>query len=569
MRIAPAALVALLLTACAQPVAPRATRELVQAYLWPRSLAEFDDARASLAAEPSLDDLSLEEMSRVEGWMREGRPVDRYPETGGTSPVRAFEAPAPGERTIPVLVRLPTQYTLEREWPLILAMHGGPPGSAEGATEGAARMIDVWTESAEAAGWIVVSPAMVSAVARDGRTQDRLPYEIFHPEEARAVVDAVRARYRIDPDRIVSTGISLGSNFSIGFGASHPDWLSGIVPVSTEGDSRELLLRNLKSVPTYVLEGAQDQNIRGLGGPRALDQILTSFNYDPVYREFGDRAHEGFQEHYPEVLDWLTARPRRRDPHQVLRVPHEGIMPVSRWVHWVESDARQGVVRAAVVDRRTVEISARWATELTVYLNDDLVDLDAPVTVRVNGEVAHEGRLRRSARVALEEARRLGDHQRVYAARLTVPVPSTASSLARAQVLWSSLTPTHPEGQLSFWEMYAARALEERFPGLGFDGVEVALPAPMGPPAPEQVAIEVTALDAEGEAARVGLQTGDILLAVGGEPFFAGRGGVANLERMIRRELREYASDYPFRAWRQGEELVLDASLALGPYRDP
>ncbi|MFH1766455.1 MAG: hypothetical protein ABIF09_19935 [Gemmatimonadota bacterium] len=65
----------------------------------------------------------------------------------------------------------------------------------------------------------MVSPAMVDVVSRDGRTQDRLPYEIFHPEEARAVLDAVRKRYSVNPDRIVSTGTSLGSNFSIAYAA--------------------------------------------------------------------------------------------------------------------------------------------------------------------------------------------------------------------------------------------------------------------------------------------------------------------------------------------------------------
>src|SRR5438477_397534 len=92
-----------------------------------------------------------------------------------------------------------------------------------------------------------------------------LSRERFHdPEQARAVIAALRARYRINPDRIVSTGISLGSNYSIAFAASHADWLSAIVPVSTEGDSRELLLRNLRNVPVYVLEGSLDRNIRAI-----------------------------------------------------------------------------------------------------------------------------------------------------------------------------------------------------------------------------------------------------------------------------------------------------------------
>ena len=429
-------------------------------------------------------------------------------------------------------------------------------------------MIDVWAEPAEVAGWIVVSPAMVDVVSRDGRTQDRLPYEIFHPEEARAVLDAVRTRYSVNTDRIVSTGISLGSNFSLAYAAGNPDWLSAIVPVSTEGDSRELLLRNFAPVSTYVLEGSQDQNIRGVSGPRSLAEILTSFNYDLVYREFSDRAHEGFQEHYPDVLRWLESRPRHVYPREVLRVPHEGIVPTSRRVHWVEADTRQAFFHTQIRGRAEIEIDARWASRITLFLSDGLIDLDAPLTVRVNGEVVHQGPVERSMRVALEEARRLGDERRVYAARLTVPVPTTRTASERGIQAWEALAPTHPRGQLSFWEMYAVRALEERVPTVGFEGREETLPGGVRG-GQEQVGVRVTAVDPGGPAAGAGLEAGDVLVSFGSELFFRGRGGVDGLHRWLIRELRETEIDYELVVWREGHLETLQASYVLGPYRPP
>ena len=430
-------------------------------------------------------------------------------------------------------------------------------------------MIRVWAEAAEDAGWIVVSPAMVSVVARDGRSRDRLPYEVFHPEEARAVVDAVRGRFKVDSDRLVSTGISLGSNFSIAFGAAHPDWLSAIVPVSTEGESREHLLRNLQSVPVYVLEGTQDQNIRGVGGPRALDEILTAFGYDLNYREFGDRAHEGFQEHYPDVLNWLESRPRQRDPHRVLRVPHSGIMAVARRVHWIETDTRQALVAARVSSSTRIDITARWVGGLTLYLNDQLVDLDEPISIHVNGERVFSGRVPRSVLTALEEVRRLNDEGPLYAAKLTVAVPMAEAPVANGAAFWEEVAPVHQEGQLSFWEMYATRALEERFPSVGFEGAEVALPRSVEPSAPEQVGIRVTGVDSNGPAARAGLSEGDLLLTVDGEPFFSGRDGVSGLHAWMMRELRETPRDYPMIVLRQGQPVTLEASYRLGPYAPP
>src|SRR4029450_3185413 len=158
-----------------------------------------------------------------------------------------------------------------------------------------------------------------------------------------------------------------------------------IVPVSTEGDSREALLRNLRDTPVYILEGTRDRNIRVIDGPRSLADILTGFGYDITYREFGDRAHEGFQEHYDDVLRWLDARPRQVYPREVVRVPHPAIVPVSRRVRWIESDTRQGLVRAVAQPPDRIDGTARWARKITLFLHDRLVDLDRPITIRING----------------------------------------------------------------------------------------------------------------------------------------------------------------------------------------
>lgn len=569
MTLRPPLPLLLLVLGTASGLPAQIDEQLVRAYLWPDNATDFARAESGIRVAPWSTRVSRADMHDLEEIMRSGPPVlpDRTA-TLGTS-LNELHVSTPGDRSVPVWVRLPTGYTPDRQWPLMFAMHGGPPGSVEGAIRSALRMIDVWAEAAEAAGWIVASPAMVDVVSRDGRTQDRLPYEIFQPEEARAVIDAVRARFSVDPDRIVSTGISLGSNFSIAYAAAHPDWLSAIVPVSTEGDSREHLLRNLAPVPVYLLEGTQDRNIRGVSGPRALNDILTAFGNDLVYREFSDRAHEGFSEHYPDVLRWLDSRPRVRDPLDVLRMPHSGIAAPGRRVHWIESRDRQGVVSARVTGATEIRIAARWTGAVLLYLNDGIVDLDRPITVYVNGQRVFEGRLERSILVALEGARALGDERRVYPVRLEVDVPRTPGAVEAGVALWEELAPTHAEGTLSFWEMYAVRALEERFGTVGFTGEEIPLPSDTEPVAPEQVAIRVTAVEAGSGAERAGLRPADVLLAFGGEPFYGGRGGVEGLHFWLVRELRSHEQEYGLRVWREGRVVMLHGGFSLGPYRMP
>ena len=419
------------------PPKPSPYAELTRQYLWPASSAEREAAEARLASDQSLVGLSRGAFLDLEEDIRRGsrRSVPSSTTAESQADIQELIVDVPAGPSVPVLVQLPPRYSPDTEWPLMFAMHGGPPGQPAQARSGAERMIRVWKEAAARAGWIVAAPAMTPSVTAGPRSDERLPYEIFHPEQVRAVVTVIRARYPINPDRIVSTGISLGSNYSIAFAAGIPGWLSAIVPVSTEGDSRELLLRNLQSTPVYVLEGAGDRNIRMIDGPRQLADILVGFGYDITYREFVDRAHEGFQEHYDDVLRWLDARPRRSYPREVTRVPHAGIVPVSRRVFWLESDTRQGLLRAVVLPPDRIDVTATWARTITLFLHDQLVDLDRPVTVTINGAQVFRGSVKRSAVTALEEARHWGDERRIAAARLRLDVPTSAPANRVAEEL--------------------------------------------------------------------------------------------------------------------------------------
>jgi hypothetical protein len=541
--------------------------DLVQGYLWPASDAERQAAEAAVTGSASFTEMTRERFHDLEEAMRRGRRTYPPPpaRVDGRFPVVEVIVNVPAGPAVPVLVQLPSRYDQRTEWPLMFAMHGGPPATAAQARAGAERMLGVWAEAAENAGWIVAAPALTPSVIAGARTELRLPYELFHPEQAGAVIAALRARFRINSDRIVSTGISLGSNYSLAFGTSHPGWFAAIVPVSTEGDSRELLLRNLKTVPVYVLEGSQDRNIREIGGPRALRDIVSSFGYDLTYREFGDRAHEGFEEHYPDVLRWLDARPRQVYPRDVLRVPNAAITPIERRVHWVEADTRQAFVEAAITGPSRIDITARWTRTLTLYLHDRLVNLDRPIEVWVNGVKAFSRKAPRSALTALRGARSRGDERLIDAAEIRVDVPATPDAIAVAERAFNELTPAHGEGTLSFWETFATRALEERVPALGLDGAEEPLP-PGVPAAGEQVAVRVRQIGSSGPLSAAGLKPGDLLLEVGGEPFFRGRGALTALHQWLVRELRIEPAPYPVVAWRDGRRAESRVWLKLGPY---
>jgi len=146
-----------------------------------------------------------------------------------------------------------------------------------------------------------------------------------------------------------------------------------------------------------------------------------------------------------------------------------------------------------------------------------------------------------------------------------VDVLATPEAIAIAERAFNELTPKHAEGTLSFWEMYATRALEERVPTLGFDGAEEALPAGVKAAA-EQVAIRVRQAAPAGPLSAAGLKPGDVLLEIGGEPFFRGRGAVSGLRHWLIRELRSEPAPYTIVVWRDGRRVESTVPLKLGPY---
>ena len=125
-----------------------------------------------------------------------------------------------------------------------------------------------------------------------------------------------------------------------------------------------------------------------------------------------------------------------------------------------------------------------------------------------------------------------------------------------------------PEGTLSFWEMYATRALEERLPDVGFEATEVRTARDC----PGRTGSGGTPRDvgrAAGSVARIGRSpVGRRLVEFGGEPFFKGR-GVAHLHHWLMRELRSAPLPYALAIVRGGKPVTLDARLQLGPYATP
>lgn len=147
-------------------------------------------------------------------------------------------------------VSVPDGYDGGEAVPLVLALHygwggDGPPPPNYG--EGHMRLL---VEPAlRELGAIIVAPDCPAPARRWSEPgSDRAVMELL---------DHVRSEYRIDPDRILVTGFSLGGQGSWFMAAEHPEIFSAAIPMA--GWAQPDWLEKMGDMPLYVIHARNDE----------------------------------------------------------------------------------------------------------------------------------------------------------------------------------------------------------------------------------------------------------------------------------------------------------------------
>lgn len=118
-------------------------------------------------------------------------------------------------------------------------------------------------------------------------------------------LDAVKASYPVDPERVVLLGFSQGAVMSLGTQALQPDSVAGVIalsgyfPIEVESDAGNLVGR-----PAFVAHGTHDDIIPVEAGRRTRD-LLERHGVNLAYREY-PMAHSVSAEEMQDVREWLN-----------------------------------------------------------------------------------------------------------------------------------------------------------------------------------------------------------------------------------------------------------------------
>jgi predicted esterase len=211
--------------------------------------------------------------------------------------LRTVKTPA-GERKYSVY--LPIGYDPKKAYPAVLFLHG----SGERGTDGiASAQIGLGAAIAQ-------HPEDFPAIAILPQAEKTWNADSDDARAALAALDEVIKAHKIDQDRIVLTGLSMGGAGTWSIATAHPGRFSAIVPICGRG--RPESAATLKDMPTWVVCGTED-GVQTVRGGRAMVKALKDAGGSARLTEYLAVGHNSWDRAYNDLvlLDWMLAQSRR------------------------------------------------------------------------------------------------------------------------------------------------------------------------------------------------------------------------------------------------------------------
>jgi phospholipase/carboxylesterase len=188
---------------------------------------------------------------------------------------------------------VPEYYTADREWPLVMALHGG---SGNGRN-----FLWSWLRDARSFGAILVAPTAT------GSTWALMGEDADTPNLNR-ILDDVRSRWNIDRKRLLLTGMSDGGTFCYVTGLDGASPFTHLAPVSATFHPLMAEMADaerLRGLPIFLVHGLLDWMFP-VQVARQTHQALAAAGANVTYREIDDLSHCYPREINPEMLRWLS-----------------------------------------------------------------------------------------------------------------------------------------------------------------------------------------------------------------------------------------------------------------------
>jgi phospholipase/carboxylesterase len=192
---------------------------------------------------------------------------------------------------------VPEYYTPDRAWPLVMALHGGS-GNGRG-------FLWSWLRDARSHGAILVAPTATGNPSPKS-TWALMGEDTDSPNLAR-ILETVRSRCNVDPERLLLTGMSDGGTFCYVSGLESASPFTHLAPVAATFHPLMAEMadaQRLRGLPVYLVHGQLDWMFP-VQVARQTHELLSAAGADVTYRDLEDLSHCYPREMNPAILSWL------------------------------------------------------------------------------------------------------------------------------------------------------------------------------------------------------------------------------------------------------------------------
>jgi hypothetical protein len=286
--------------------------------------------------------------------------------------VDAVKTRSPFGDTVEYAVWVPSDYNPRRgiSHPLLVILPDAPtPGQATAPSQ---FLTENWVEPAVRQSALLVAVGMPQVkVADDVKRWTELGEQGL-PGVGANVLTAlmeVTRKYAVDYDRIYLVGHGAAVEAAMLMASMFPDRFAGLI--GRRGDASEIEPGNFRNLPSFFAGAGTKAT--------AFGESCKSAGHDNVTLKAD--ALEA------DIWAWIQQHARVANPTEVVLVPGRPFPGKSYWIEVPPSDGATASNIKASVDRETntITIQSTGVTEVTLFFNDDLLDMDRKVKVVSNG----------------------------------------------------------------------------------------------------------------------------------------------------------------------------------------
>lgn len=228
----------------------------------------------------------------------------------------------------------------------------------------------------------------------------------------------------VNPDKVYLLGYSAGGDGVYRMAPRMADsWAAASMMAGHSGEASPLNLRNIGYM-TWMgeLDAAYDRNRLAVEYGERMDSLRRADPEGYVHETHIMKGMGHWMLRADTVaIDWMSKFRRNPYPDKVVWHQEESNQrPSFYWLSVPSEDAAAGLEARAELDGNRITILKNDYPTLYVNLNDDMIDLDEPVAVVLDGKEIFRGRVKRRASHIAATAEERCDPRYIFSARLEI-----------------------------------------------------------------------------------------------------------------------------------------------------